>query len=72
MSGHSLTPMQPISLETPPRTPVSGGNHAKVENGRVQITVYSTGLTWDEARRLRDWLTGAIDEDKQGPYETDA
>ena len=58
-----LKQIEQVSLETPEKRPVSGGNHAKVESGRAHIRVGAEGLSWDEARRLRDWLTRAIDDE---------
>ena len=65
-----LKQIDQVSLEIPERRPASGGNHAKVENGRAHIRVGAEGLSWDEARRLRDWLTRAID-DEPGSVEPD-
>jgi len=41
-----LKPIPPISLGAPQRTqlPVSGGNHAKIESGRVHLRVGADGL----------------------------
>lgn len=58
--------MPPISLETPQRTqlPVSGGNHARVENRRVHLRVVGAdGLSWDETQRLYGWLRAALGEE---------
>jgi hypothetical protein len=63
-----LKPIPPISLETPQRTqlPVSGGNHARIENGRLHIRVGADGLSWDEAQRLYGWLKAALGEEPDG------
>lgn len=66
----ALKSIEEISLETPEKRPASGGNSAKVETGRAHIRVGVDGLSWDEARRLRDWLTRAID-DEPGSLEPD-
>jgi len=60
MTAKTFAPISPVSLNTPPKTPPSGGNYAEIRGQRLYIDVSkATGLSWDEAIRLRDWLMNA-------------